>query len=190
MSDSRCDPIDHHVGNRLFLARTIAGYSQSALARRLGLSFQQIQKYEKGANRISAGRLYRLANLMEVPVSFFFLDLPDEEGPSTAESIAGEAEEPSARIRLPEQRRSRIAVLRLIKAYLEIPDQDTKDAILSFVSGVAEASTPDRDCGRRGDDRNLGEGPGAEAALRPRAATTSALSGLEPDRVTPKRCDP
>jgi len=68
----RANPIDAHVGNRLRQRRALLGLSQDKLARSLGLTFQQIQKYERGANRISAGRLYQLATALEVPVGYFY----------------------------------------------------------------------------------------------------------------------
>ena len=69
------DPIDLHVGRRLRLRRTLQGMSQEALGDAIGLTFQQVQKYERGANRISASVLYRSAQALDVPVSFFFDDL-------------------------------------------------------------------------------------------------------------------
>ncbi len=64
--------VDVHVGKRLKTRRTLLGMSQEKLGEALGLTFQQIQKYEKGSNRISAGTLYRLGQILDVPVSFFF----------------------------------------------------------------------------------------------------------------------
>ena len=65
-------PVDLHVGQRLRIGRKLAGLSQEQLAERLGVTFQQVQKYEKGTNRISASRLFGAARLLSVPVSFFF----------------------------------------------------------------------------------------------------------------------
>ncbi len=65
-------PIDVHVGSRVRLRRTLLGMNQTQLGEKLGLSFQQIQKYENGANRISASRLYQMTRILDVPVSFFF----------------------------------------------------------------------------------------------------------------------
>jgi transcriptional regulator with XRE-family HTH domain len=70
--------IDQHVGARLRVRRIETGLSQEALGERLGVSFQQIQKYERGANRISASRLFVLANALSVPVQFFFDGLDDD----------------------------------------------------------------------------------------------------------------
>lgn len=72
------NPIDIHVGGRVRLRRTLIGLSQGELGDRLGLTFQQIQKYERGANRISASRIFDMARVLNVPVSFFFDDMPDE----------------------------------------------------------------------------------------------------------------
>lgn len=66
------DAIDVHVGKRLHVRRSLLGLSQEKLANAVGLTFQQIQKYEKGMNRVSAGRLYKLASVLDVPVSYFF----------------------------------------------------------------------------------------------------------------------
>ena len=70
------DPVDVHVGNRLRQRRTLLGMSQEKLAAAFGVSFQQIQKYERGANRISASRLHLLTQILDVPVTYFFEGLP------------------------------------------------------------------------------------------------------------------
>ncbi|HYG86463.1 MAG TPA: helix-turn-helix transcriptional regulator [Azospirillum sp.] len=72
------EPVDVHVGARIRLRRTLMGLSQSELGKALGLTFQQVQKYERGANRVSASTLHRMAGILDVPVSFFFDDLPDD----------------------------------------------------------------------------------------------------------------
>ena len=69
------DPVDAHVGRRVRELRVLAGLSQDALAQRVGITFQQLQKYESGANRISAGRLWRLAEALGAPVAWFFEDM-------------------------------------------------------------------------------------------------------------------
>ncbi len=76
----RPNPIDIHVGGRVRLRRMLVGLSQEKLGERMGLTFQQIQKYEKGTNRIGASRLFQLSQILEVPVQFFF-----EEAPVTSE---------------------------------------------------------------------------------------------------------
>ncbi|MBB4268188.1 helix-turn-helix domain-containing protein [Roseospira visakhapatnamensis] len=72
------DPIDSHVGRRMRLRRAVLGKSQDQVARALGVSFQQVQKYERGSNRISASRLFDVARCLDVPVGYFFDDLADD----------------------------------------------------------------------------------------------------------------
>jgi len=72
--------VDLHVGGRVRMRRKMLSLSQSALASALGLTFQQVQKYERGSNRISASKLYQIAQTLQVPVSFFFDGLPDPTG--------------------------------------------------------------------------------------------------------------
>jgi transcriptional regulator with XRE-family HTH domain len=76
-------PTDKHVGARLRMRRIMLHRSQSQIADALGLTFQQIQKYEKGSNRISASRLQYLSKILDVPVSFFFDGAPEAKGPET-----------------------------------------------------------------------------------------------------------
>ena len=66
------NPVDVYVGKRLRLRRTILGLSQQALGKEAGITFQQIQKYERGTNRVGASRLHRFSNVLDVPVNFFF----------------------------------------------------------------------------------------------------------------------
>ncbi len=77
------DPVDVHVGGRIRLRRKLLGVSQGELGKALGLTFQQVQKYERGANRVSASALYRLSSALDVPVSFFFDDMDGPLLPST-----------------------------------------------------------------------------------------------------------
>ncbi|MBB4526000.1 UNVERIFIED_ORG: transcriptional regulator with XRE-family HTH domain [Rhizobium sophorae] len=70
-------PVDAHVGQRIFLARRAKGMSQKVLAGRLGITFQQIQKYEKGKNRVSASVLYGIMCALDVPATYFFEEMPN-----------------------------------------------------------------------------------------------------------------
>src|SRR3989304_4981664 len=83
----RANPVDVHVGSRVRLRRMLLGMSQEKLGEHLGLTFQQIQKYEKGINRIGASRLYDLSRVLAVPVQFFYEELPARGGP--AAGVAG-----------------------------------------------------------------------------------------------------
>jgi len=71
------NPIDIHVGGRVRLKRTMMGMSQEKLGDSLGITFQQVQKYEKGANRIGASRLQQISSVLKTPISFFFEDAPN-----------------------------------------------------------------------------------------------------------------
>jgi len=72
------NPVDVHVGGRVRQRRTLLGFSQEKLGEAVGLTFQQIQKYEKGANRIGASRLYQFSEILDVDVGYFFEEMPDE----------------------------------------------------------------------------------------------------------------
>ena len=92
MSTKTPNPVDKHVGSRVRMRRIMLGMSQVKLGEALGLTFQQIQKYEKGTNRVGASRLQQIADTLQVPVSFLFEGAPDSnameggfgESPSTA----------------------------------------------------------------------------------------------------------
>src|ERR671929_943996 len=86
------NPIDIHVGSRVRLRRNMLGLSQEKLGESIGLTFQQVQKYERGANRIGASRLHELSRVLDVPVSFFF----DDVDPVRAPAIPGGFAEPAA----------------------------------------------------------------------------------------------
>jgi transcriptional regulator with XRE-family HTH domain len=127
-SAKRPNPTDVYVGSRVRMRRKMLGLSQEKLGEKLGITFQQIQKYEKGTNRVGASRLQAIAEVMEVPVSYFFPDpaSPDarglqEEGASfmmdfmsTAEGL--ELSRAFVRIRSPKIRRK---VLELVRALAE-----------------------------------------------------------------------
>ena len=78
---SKPNPIDIHVGKRLRRRRTMLGMSQTVLGNAIGVTFQQVQKYERAANRISASRLFEISEALNVPVSFFFDDLKSNPNP-------------------------------------------------------------------------------------------------------------
>jgi len=82
-SKKRPNPIDVHVGSRIRLRRNMLGMSQEKLGDNLGITFQQIQKYEKGTNRVGASRLQAISSILAVPVSFFFEDAPGGGGGGT-----------------------------------------------------------------------------------------------------------
>lgn len=89
LPDGTANPIDIYVGNRIRLRRTLLGLSQEKLAEMLGITFQQVQKYEKGMNRIGASRLWDMSNVLDVPVSFFFSGLTKEETDKSPAALNG-----------------------------------------------------------------------------------------------------
>lgn len=104
-------PVDVHVGKRVRHRRWMIGMTQQQLAERVGIKFQQIQKYETGANRVSASRLWDIAQTLEVPVSFFFEGLDGQ--------VAGDAEKTPA---LPADILGDKEALELIRSYYSIPE--------------------------------------------------------------------
>jgi transcriptional regulator with XRE-family HTH domain len=129
------NPIDVHVGSRVRLRRTLLGMSQEKLGEAIGLTFQQVQKYERGANRIGASRLFDLSRVLDVPVSFFFDDMPDDdEGPVPAR---GEDRHDAAAIE-PDPMAKR-ETLELVRAYYRITDPQVRKRIFELTKSVANA---------------------------------------------------
>jgi transcriptional regulator with XRE-family HTH domain len=85
------NPTDIHVGSRIRMRRNMLGMSQEKLGESLGITFQQIQKYEKGTNRVGASRLQAIASILDVPVSFFFADAPGSESSTLTGMSEGKA---------------------------------------------------------------------------------------------------
>lgn len=88
LSDGTPNPIDRHVGGRIRLRRTMLGLSQEKLAEELGITFQQVQKYEKGMNRVGASRLWDLAQVLGVPVDFFYMDMDESSRKKSPRNIS------------------------------------------------------------------------------------------------------
>ncbi len=85
--------VDSHVGSRIRVCRKLMGHSQQSLASSLGLTFQQVQKYERGSNRVSASKLYDIARFLGVPISYFFEELPDPAAPDGRTQITASESE-------------------------------------------------------------------------------------------------
>ncbi len=139
----RPNPIDVHVGSRVRFRRMLLGMSQEKLGERLGLTFQQIQKYEKGINRIGASRLFDLAQVLGVPVQFFYEEAPSTEPPPLVAD--GFAETP-AENSIVEFLRSRDG-LELNKAFVRISDVKARRAIVDLVRSLANEDTNDNTVG-------------------------------------------
>lgn len=128
------NPIDVHVGSRVRLRRTLLGMSQEKLGQALGLTFQQIQKYERGVNRIGSSRLYQLSQILDVPVSFFFDDMPAANA-SPAPGLAESAQAPLERDPMVKRE-----TLELVRAYYRIRDPNARKRIFELTKAVAALS--------------------------------------------------
>ncbi len=126
------NPVDVHVGSRVRLRRTLLGMSQEKLGDALGLTFQQVQKYERGANRVGASRLYDLSRVLDVPVAYFF----EEFGEASATQLA-DGEGPSDPYQAnPMMKRE---TLELVRAYLRIADPQIKRRVFELTKALASA---------------------------------------------------
>jgi transcriptional regulator with XRE-family HTH domain len=121
------NPIDQHVGGRVRMRRMMLGMSQSTLGEKLSVTFQQVQKYEKGSNRIGASRLQLISDVLEAPISFFFDGAPgagtgkrDEES-AVLTSFAASADG-----------------LALIRAFSKVTDKELRTSIVRLVTSIAE----------------------------------------------------
>jgi transcriptional regulator with XRE-family HTH domain len=134
------NPIDQHVGRRVRMRRHMLAMSQERLADALGLTFQQVQKYEKGANRIGAGRLQQMSHILQVPLEFFFEGAPSAlapHGSGNALSIAqidDFVSEPDG--------------LRLIRAFMRIDNVALRRRIVMLVQEIACDDDSDAYSGR------------------------------------------
>ncbi len=134
---ARPSPIDVHVGSRIRLRRTLLGMSQERLGDQLGLTFQQVQKYERGVNRVGASRLFDLARVLDVPISFFFDDMPDDLagslGAGSRRALGGvtDAQDPFG-----DDTMTRRETLELVRAYYRIGDPNQRKKIFDLIRAM------------------------------------------------------
>jgi transcriptional regulator with XRE-family HTH domain len=126
----RPNPIDIHVGSRIRLRRNMIAMSQEKLGERLGITFQQIQKYEKGTNRVGASRLQAIAGILSVPVEYFFQDAPGD-----GQALSGFGEE--AQLPMVPDFMSSTETLQLSRAFMKIRDAKLRRKILDLVKTLA-----------------------------------------------------
>jgi transcriptional regulator with XRE-family HTH domain len=132
------NPIDVHVGNRIRTRRTLSGMSQTTLAEAIGLTFQQVQKYERGTNRVSSSRLYDLSRVLGVPIKFFFDDMDvavEAQSPGQLQGARPEAPELSAD---PTAKRE---TLELVRAYYRITDPAVRRRFTDMVRSIGRAES-------------------------------------------------
>ncbi|NHN83469.1 helix-turn-helix domain-containing protein [Acetobacter musti] len=152
-SATRISDLDSHVGARIRLRRTMLGMSQEKLGEAIGLTFQQIQKYERGANRVSASRLFDIAKVLDVPIGFFYDDMPLDPAaipPVSPAVVTGFAEAqqsfggppmtaPPSSASLDAGVLNRRETLDLVRAYYRIPDTGVRKRVLDLIRSMAPA---------------------------------------------------
>ncbi len=138
------NPIDVHVGNRIRLRRTLLGLSQEKLASLLGLTFQQVQKYERGMNRVGASRLWDISKVLEVPISFFYEDMDSSVAkqsprmfslPESQVSFLQEEEVP-----FDADPMSRQETIELVKAYYKIPNRKAAKHLFDLIVALSKTT--------------------------------------------------
>ncbi len=121
--------VDIHVGRRIRLGRTILRMNQSDLAKAIGLTFQQVQKYERGNNRIGSSKLYAISQALDVPVSFFFDEMDDQTASNTV---------PADSDLLKKDPAAKRETLELVRAFYKIEDPDVRDRLLESILTISE----------------------------------------------------
>ncbi len=129
-------PVDVHVGNRLKLRRRLLGKSQGELGKVVGLTFQQIQKYERGSNRMGSSRLHQFSEFLDVPISFFFDDMP-----SDIENRVVSGYMPSVK---PNDIMSRDETLELIRLYYGVKSPSVRLRLRELVKALAKDNSDSR----------------------------------------------
>lgn len=133
VNQKKPSPVDTHVGMRIRLRRAMLAMSQEKLGEYLGVSFQQVQKYEKGLNRVGASRLQRLSEVLEVPVTFFFDDAPGGINGETSSAETAKRDEISDFLYSPDG-------LQLNRAFMSIADPKVRRRLIDLVRALADAA--------------------------------------------------
>src|SRR5687768_10469151 len=128
------NPVDVHVGRRVRLRRTLLGMSQEKLGEAIGLTFQQVQKYERGANRIGASRLWDLSRVLDCPVAFFFEEMDDETASASPRNLSVETPDVEEKGDDPMTKRE---TLELVRAYYRIEDYHVRRRIYELAKSLA-----------------------------------------------------
>jgi len=147
---ARFHPVDTHVGAQLRQRRNLVGLSQTKLSESVGLTLHQIQKYERGTNRISSSRLYEFARVLDVPVSYFFDEMPSNAVSgrplSGGRKGFGEAGTPFKKEKDPLIKRETIE---LVRAYEKIDEERVRRSIFATVKALGESGHAKLLAGRR-----------------------------------------
>ena len=143
------NPIDVHVGNRIRLRRTLLGFSQEKLATLLGLTFQQVQKYERGTNRVGASRLWDISRILDTSVNFFYEDMDKELANQSPRMFSITTNTPAM---LAEGEESfdtdpmhREETLELVRAYYKIQNRQAAKHLFDMIVAMSKTSYPKED---------------------------------------------
>ncbi len=132
------NPVDVHVGARLRQCRTLLGMNQTNLGGAIGVTYQQVQKYENGTNRISGSRLFALSRVLDVPVEYFFDDMPAAVAASSPAQGGGKAKKPPSYEPDPMARRE---TLELVRAYYKISDPQVRKRLYGLAKTLGAAAS-------------------------------------------------
>ncbi len=131
-------PVDVHVGARVRIRRTLLGLSQTNLGDAIGLTFQQVQKYERGTNRMGSSRLYDVARILDVPVRYFFEEMPAEVAANSPAQRRRTAKGPPDNKFDPLVKRE---TLELVRAYYKISDTRVRNRLYEMVKALGAAAS-------------------------------------------------
>ena len=143
------NPIDVHVGNRIRLRRTLLGLSQEKLASLLGLTFQQVQKYERGMNRVGASRLWDIGKVLEVPIEFFYEDMDSNVAKQSPRTFSL----PDDKLNFLEEEQAtfdsdpmnRQETIELVKAYYKIPNRKAAKHLYDLIITMSKSTSNSND---------------------------------------------
>lgn len=134
------EPVDKHVGKRLRIRRSLLGLSQERLAEQVGVTFQQIQKYERGANRVSSSRLFQFSKVLGVPVDYFFDEM--DKGLESQSLVYGMADNGQEAFEqddsAPDDVMQRKETIKLVRTYYSIKDKNARQDILKLMKTLSK----------------------------------------------------
>ena len=148
------NPVDVHVGGRLRLRRTLLGMSQEKLGEAIGLTFQQVQKYERGTNRIGCSRLFDLSRVLDVPVGYFFDEMSDDTAKrSPAKRQGGWSDRDQAKFEHQRDPMVKRETLELVRAYYKIEDEGLRKRLFEMTKALGSASARVAKAAKKGKKR-------------------------------------
>ena len=143
IDDNEPNPVDVHVGKRIRLRRTILHITQQQMADMLGLTFQQVQKYEKGMNRVGASRLWDISKVLEVPMGFFFEDMDNHvaiKSPMMLNSKLGKSFNLEENHPFDEDPMKKAETLELVRAYYKIPNRKIAKNLFDLMVALSKST--------------------------------------------------